>query len=133
MAGYKSERYLFFGKACARLDDLANLIPSRLTALLICLAAPVFKQDCANAFFIWRRDGRKHASPNAGQPEAAMAGALGLRLAGPVSHAGKPAAKPFIGDSLREITARDIYRANQLMAGASTCCLILALALRAVL
>jgi len=80
--GHKDERYLYFGRAAARLDDAANFVPSRLTAVSIWLAAILLGQDASQGWRIWRRDGGLHASPNAGQSEAAMAGALGVRLGG---------------------------------------------------
>lgn len=124
MVGYRNERYIFFGRAAARLDDLANWIPSRLAALLLIAAAALSGENARNALRIWRRDRRCHASPNSGQTEAAMAGALGLRLGGPASYFGVLRDKPFLGDPLREPVPDDIRRANRMMITAS----ILALA-----
>ena len=115
MVGYKNERYINFGFAAAKLDDLANFIPSRLAALLLIAAAPLAGLDGKNAWRIWRRDRLKHASPNSAQTESAMAGALGVRLAGPASYFGKKVAKPFIGDTVRLIEPEDIRRANRAM------------------
>lgn len=107
MVGYKNERYLNFGRAAAKLDDIANYIPARITGLLIVTAAFLvflFKDPdnaasaAENSFRIMRRDGRKHSSPNSGIPEAAAAGALGLRLGGPSTYGGVVVEKPFIGD-----------------------------------
>lgn len=99
MVGYRNEKYLEFGWASARLDDLMNYIPSRLTGLLITLSARfVSGADAVRAMKIMRRDGRKHKSPNAGVPEAAMAGALGVRLGGPSYYGGELVDKPYIGD-----------------------------------
>lgn len=102
MIGYKNETYIDFGWAAARLDDAANYLPARITAVLICFASqgasllsPVYKQ----AWHIMLRDGRKHPSPNSGYPEAAMAGALGIRLGGPSVYGGKPSHKPYLGDA----------------------------------
>ncbi len=115
MVGYKNERYINFGFAAAKLDDLANFIPSRLAALLLIAAAPLAGLDGKNAWRIWRRDRLKHASPNSAQTESAMAGALGVRLAGPASYFGKRVEKPFIGDAVRLIEPEDIRRANRAM------------------
>lgn len=115
MIGHKSERFRDFGWAAARLDDLVNLPASRLTALLLVLAAivtPGTSPDAALAA-IWR-DAGKHRSPNAGWPEAAMAGALGLRLAGPRSYGGEVVDDAFMGDGRAEATADDIDRALRL-------------------
>jgi len=111
MVGYKNERYLHFGRAPAKLDDAANYIPARLAALLLVAAAWLLGEDAASALRIWRRDRRKHASPNSAQCEAAMAGALGLRLCGPAVYFGVKHDKPWIGDERREIVPDDIRRA----------------------
>jgi adenosylcobinamide-phosphate synthase len=92
MIGHADERYFYFGKAAARLDDLANYLPSRVTAFSIAIAA-----GSLSGFRIWWRDGRKHKSPNAGQPESAMSGALRVRLGGENTYAGEPIAAPLIG------------------------------------
>lgn len=120
MVGYKNERYLYFGRAAARLDDLVNWIPARLTGLLFILSAfllPGF--DGKGAFRIWRRDRRCHKSPNSAQSEAACAGALGVELAGDASYFGKIVKKPTIGDPLRPVEPEDIIRADRLMYAAS--------------
>jgi len=96
--GYKNERYLHFGRCPARLDDLANLLPARLSALALILAAPLVGGSPFAAWHIWRRDHGRHASPNAGHPEAALAGALGIRLGGPASYFGQWHDKACIGD-----------------------------------
>ena len=99
MVGYKNERYLEFGWASARLDDLANYLPARLTGLLMVLAAPVCSLSGSGAWRIMLRDGRNHSSPNSGFPEAAAAGALGVRLGGANRYFGKVVEKPAIGDA----------------------------------
>lgn len=114
MVGYKNARYLHFGRVPAKLDDAANYLPSRLAALLLIAAAKLTGEDAASAWRIWRRDRRKHASPNSAQCEAAMAGALGLRLCGPASYFGVKHDKPWIGDRRREIVPGDISRACRL-------------------
>lgn len=133
MVGYKNEKYLYFGSTPARLDDLANFIPARISALLLILSAALCGNDAKNAYKIWRRDRRKHESPNSAQTEAAMAGALGVRLAGPASYFGVMHEKPFIGDALRPIEPEDITRANRLMYVGSFLGLIIFSALRAFL
>ncbi|MBR1470913.1 MAG: cobalamin biosynthesis protein, partial [Lachnospiraceae bacterium] len=90
-------------------------IPARLAALLWCAAAALTGADAKGAFRIWRRDRRKHESPNSAQTESACAGALGVRLAGEAWYFGKKKEKPFIGDALREVECEDIVRANRMM------------------
>jgi len=115
MVGYKNDRYLYFGRPSAKLDDLVNWVPARLAALMLIAAAALGGEDAGGAFRIWRRDRRAHASPNSAQTEAAMAGALGVELAGPAYYFGTRYDKPTIGDPLRPIQARDILRANRLL------------------
>ncbi len=114
MVGYKNARCLHFGRAPAKLDDAANYIPARLAALLLIAAARIMGEDAASALRIWRRDRRKHESPNSAQCEAAMAGALGLRLCGPATYFGVRHDKPWIGDQRRAIVPGDIRRACRL-------------------
>lgn len=133
MVGYKNERYLHFGRGAAKLDDVANYLPARLAALVLVVVAFLMGEDGKNAFRIWRRDRRKHASPNSAQTEAAMAGALGVRLAGPASYFGKLVEKPWIGEELGEAQPRDILRANRLMLGGSALCLLVLAVVRIVL
>ena len=117
MVGYRSERYLYFGRAAARLDDLVNFLPARISALLLIAAAGTAGKQFSGreALRIFLRDRRKHASPNAGQTEAACAGALGVRLAGDASYFGKVVKKPFLGDEKRPVEPEDIRRVNRLM------------------
>lgn len=134
MVGYRNERYLYFGRAAARLDDLVNLIPSRLTALYLILTAwllPGFSGK--NAFRIWRRDRRCHKSPNSAQGEAACAGALGIQLAGDAWYFGELYHKPTIGDRSRPVEAEDIVRVNRLMTGSVVLALATGVALRLLL
>ncbi len=133
MIGYKNERYIDFGKAAARLDDILNLIPSRLTALTMIFSAKIAGLDRKNAFRIWRRDRLKHDSPNSAQTEAVMAGALGVELAGDARYFGVTHKKPVIGDGLRPIEAGDIRRANRLMYVTSVLTLIAAVIFRALI
>jgi adenosylcobinamide-phosphate synthase len=110
MIGYKNEKYIRFGWAAAKLDDVANYIPARITGVLIIVSAyllgvmssgrskAVSSFSGLDSFTIMLRDGRKHTSPNSGMPEAAVAGALGIRLGGPSTYGGRLFEKPFIGD-----------------------------------
>lgn len=133
MIGYKDEKYADIGRFAAKLDDVLNYIPSRLTALLMALTAPLFRLDGRNAYRIWKRDRMKHASPNSAQTESACAGALHVRLAGDAWYFGKLHKKQYIGDDDRPIEAEDIRRANRLMYSASVSMLIITAALRAVI
>ena len=130
MVGYKNETYLYFGRAAAKLDDVANYIPSRLAALLWAAAAALTGNDAKGAWRIWRRDRRNHASPNSAQTESACAGALGVQLAGPAYYFGEYYPKPTIGDALRPIEPQDILRADRMMYAASTLALVLGLVIR---
>ena len=133
MLGYKNEKYLYFGRIPAKLDDAANYLPSRLAALLWVAAAAVTHNDAKGAWKIWRRDRRNHASPNSAQTESACAGALGVQLAGPAYYFGEYYAKPTIGDALRPIEPEDILRANQMMYVAYAFALAWGVAIRTVL
>ncbi len=119
MVGYKNEKYLNFGRAAAKLDDAANYLPSRIAALLWIASAALTGNDAKSAWRIWRRDRRKHASPNSAQTESACAGALNVQLAGPAAYFGKYYDKPTIGDAVRAIEPKDILRANTMMYVAS--------------
>ena len=131
MLGYKNEKYLYFGRVPAKLDDVANYIPSRLAGLLWVAAAALTGNSARGAWKIWRRDRRRHASPNSAQTESACAGALGVQLAGPAYYFGEYYAKPTIGDVLRPIEPEDILRANQMMYVASSFALAWGCAFRA--
>ena len=133
MVGYKNDRYLYFGRAAARLDDLANYLPSRLAALCWIGGAFLTGQDGRGAWRIWRRDRRNHASPNSAQTESACAGALGVQLAGPASYFGKRVDKPAIGDPGRHVEPEDIARANRTLYAAGGLALGAGLLARAVL
>ena len=116
MIGYRNERYLYFGRAAARLDDIMNFLPSRITALLWIAAAYIDpKADGRSAWRIFKRDRRKHASPNSAQTESACAGALHIRLGGPASYFGILHDKPWIGDDGRSIEPDDIGSSVHLM------------------
>lgn len=113
MVGYKNDRYLYFGRAAAKLDDFCNFLPARISGLLMCLAA-FFGFDAAGAWRIFLRDRKNHLSPNSAQTEAACAGALGLQLGGAHLYFGKLVEKPTIGDAARTVTRADVRRANDL-------------------
>ena len=117
MVGYKNDKYLYFGRAAAKLDDVVNFIPARISAYLMILAAYIGGRDFdgQNAYHIYKRDRFNHASPNSAQTESVCAGALGIRLAGDASYFGKIVKKPYIGDALREVQREDIVRVNHLM------------------
>ena len=115
MLGYKNDRYLYFGRIPAKMDDIFNYIPARITGLLMTAAAFLTGLDGKNAWKIYRRDRRKHASPNAAQTESVCAGALGVQLAGDAVYFGKVYKKEFIGDALRRIEPEDILRTRRLM------------------
>lgn len=115
MVGYKNDRYLYFGRAAAKLDDVMNFLPSRISAYMMILAAPLAGLDAKEARRIFKRDRRNHASPNSAQTESVMAGALHVQLAGPAWYFGIKHEKPTIGDDTRPIEAEDIVRANRLL------------------
>ncbi len=115
MLGYKNDKYLYFGRVPAKLDDVFNYIPARITALFMIAASYLCGLDGKNAFQIYKRDRRKHASPNAAQTEAVCAGALRVRLAGDAVYFGKVYKKEFIGDAIRQTEPEDIKRAGRLM------------------
>lgn len=164
MVGYRNEKYMDFGRGPAHLDDAANYLPSRISAVLMIAAAWVLSEgrkaaeawrqtaflpcqdlinsrrgapgeqadgvevctgfcyDAGNAARIWKRDRRKHASPNSAQTESVMAGALGLQLAGDAYYGGRLVKKPLIGDPLRPVEPEDIVRADRLMVAAAVIC-----------
>lgn len=144
MVGYKNETYLYFGRAAAKLDDFVNYIPARISACLMIAAVFLMERNlmgncCSGdgdssdgysarrAIAVYRRDRRKHASPNSAQTESVCAGALGIRLAGDAVYFGKKVSKPYIGDALRKVEYEDIRRANSLMYGTAWLCEILCL------
>lgn len=114
MLGYKNEKYLYFGRCAAKLDDIANFIPSRLAGCFMVLTSSVTGFDMANAAKIFKRDRLCHASPNSAHTESAMAGALCIQLAGNAYYFGKLYEKPIIGDRIRDICPEDIINANKL-------------------
>lgn len=135
MIGYKNERYLLFGRAAAKLDDAINYLPARISAYFMILAAFLAGKefDGKRALRIYRRDRRKHASPNSAHTEAVCAGALGIRLAGDASYFGKLVKKPYIGDDERPVEICDIKRANRLLYVTAFLCELGLLILQAVI
>lgn len=116
MVGYKNEKYIEFGKFSARVDDVANFIPARLTGLLfVPIACIILGYNLKNSLKIFFRDRNKHSSPNSGQSEAAYAGALGIQFGGKISYFGKDYEKPTIGDKLKEFDYEDIKKAIYLL------------------
>ena len=132
MLGYKNDKYLYFGRCSAKLDDVANYLPARISGWLMVAASFVCGMDGKYAAKIYLRDRRNHASPNSAQTEAAMAGALNVQLAGNAYYFGKLYQKPTIGDSIRDVEPEDIRRSNCLMYGTAflgiSICLIIRLA-----
>jgi adenosylcobinamide-phosphate synthase len=131
--GYKDVRYLRFGWAAARLDDAVNYVPARLTVPLISIASAFLGFFPGRAIRICVRDGRAHASPNAGLSEAAVAGALGVQLGGVNHYGGEPVATPYLGDATRPLRRRDLLRVNALALSSSILCLLLLIAARTIL
>lgn len=129
MVGYKNDKYMYFGRCAAKLDDVVNYIPARISALLMIAVSflPGKAYDGKGAWRIWRRDRRKHASPNSAQTEAVCAGSLGVQLAGDASYFGKIVKKPTIGDAHRPVEYEDIKRANGLLYRTAILCECLAL------
>ena len=115
MVGYKNEKYLYFGRCAAKLDDVLNYIPSRISAYLMILASFIIKMNWKNAYKIYKRDRYNHSSPNSAHTEAVCAGALEVQLAGDAYYFGKLYKKKTIGDSLRKIDCEDIKKANELL------------------
>ena len=115
MVGYKNDKYLYFGRAAAKWDDVLNFIPARIAGVLMCLGGAAAGYDGKNAWRIFKRDRKKHKSPNSAHTEAACAGALQLRLAGPSDYFGKRVEKPYIGDDQRPIEPLDILRSGRIL------------------
>jgi adenosylcobinamide-phosphate synthase len=131
MIGHADQRYFYFGKTAARLDDVANYFPSRLTALALATAAGMGSATSAtSALHIWRRDGGKHKSPNAGQPESAMAGALQVRLGGDNTYAGEHIAAPILGAEFERPMRHHAKRALRLVVTVSLFSAAIAVAVR---
>lgn len=131
MVGYKNDVYLFFGRFSAKLDDVANFVPARLSGLIMILASAFLGMNWRNAYKIFKRDRFNHASPNSAQTEAVCAGALDIQLAGDAYYFGKLYEKKTIGDPIRQIVYEDIAASNRLLYATAVISLILCLAIRA--
>ena len=123
MVGYKNDKYLYFGRCAAKLDDIANFIPARIAGLFMIVAAYVLGLDYERAYAIYRRDRYNHLSPNSAQTESVVAGALGVQLGGGHYYFGKYVDKKTIGDNIRAVKADDINATNKLMYATATICL----------
>ncbi len=126
MLGYKNERYLFFGRAAAKFDDVLNYIPARITGLLFVISASFLNLDSQNALKIMKRDAVKHPSPNGGYAEASVAGALHIRLGGENSYFGKKTFRAYMGDPIEKLSPRHIILTVKLMYTATVLFLIFA-------
>ncbi len=115
MFGYKNDKYIKFGYFPARIDDAANYIPARLCGMIIIISSFILRYDYKNSYKIYKRDKYNHTSPNSAHPEAAMAGALSLRLGGPNYYFGKLVEKPYIGDNLKDIEVDDVYKCRNVL------------------
>lgn len=133
MVGYKNDAFLYFGRFSAKMDDVWNFLPARLSGLLFVLCAAPAGLDACGAWHCFRRDRLRHASPNSAQTESACAGALGVQLAGNACYFGKLYEKPTLGDAKREIEPEDIVRTNRLMYWASAVAVMLLCAVRVAL
>lgn len=133
MIGYRNERYAELGYFAAKLDDVLNFIPSRISAIVMIATTALLRMDARRAFRIWRRDRRRHASPNSAQTESVCAGALGIRLGGNAYYFGTLHQKDWIGDPIRPPETDDIRRANRLMYGTSVIVLLISAAVRSIL
>ena len=133
MVGYKNDRYLYLGRFSARLDDVANFVPARIAALILILGAKLTGLDSKGAFRLWRREGNFHSSPNSGQTEAAMAGALGTWLGGTNRYGGQLIDKPIIGAGGGEVTRQNVLSALKLAKISTLMSLALALIIEALI
>ena len=124
MVGYKNEKYMDFGKFSAKLDDVANFIPARITGILIVIGSIILGYDYKNSLKVFIRDRKNHSSPNSGHAEAGVAGALGVQFGGRVSYFGKEVDKPVIGDKIKDFELEDIKKNIKIMYVASFLSLI---------
>lgn len=125
MVGYKNDKYIYFGRAAAKLDDVVNYIPARISALMLIIGSAVCKKDYKNAWKIFKRDRYNHLSPNSAQTESVCAGALRIRLAGDAYYFGKLVKKPYIGDDLEPVRVENIREINDMMYTASFASLLI--------
>lgn len=129
MFGYKNEKYMEFGYFPAKLDDVFNYIPARLTGVFTVIVSFLLKMNWKNSFKIYNKDKNNHSSPNSAHPEAAVAGALGIRLGGSNYYFGKLVKKPTIGHNLEEIEVRHLYKTNKILYGVAILGYILSITL----
>ena len=115
MVGYKNEKYMDFGKFSAKIDDVANFIPARITGVLIVAASMILRYNYKNSLKMFIRDRKNHSSPNSAHAEASVAGALGVQFGGRVSYFGKEADKPTIGDKIKDFELEDIKKNIKIM------------------
>ena len=132
MVGYKNERYLYFGRAAAKFDDVVNWFPARLSAVLMVCAGGLLGMDAGNAWRIYVRDRYNHSSPNSAHTEAVTAGALHIQLAGNAYYFGKLYEKPTLGEADRPVEYEDIRRAGRLLYGTAVLALLIFLAVKGV-
>ena len=125
MVGYKNEKYMDFGKFSAKIDDVANFIPARITGVLIVAASMILRYNYKNSLKMFIRDRKNHSSPNSAHAEASVAGALGVQFGGRVSYFGKEADKPTIGDKIKDFELEDIKKNIKIMYAASFLSLVL--------
>ena len=125
MVGYKNDKFLYFGRCAAKLDDLANLLPARITGLVMIGAAFVLGLDGKNAWKIFWRDRYNHLSPNSAMTESVTAGALNIQLGGDHFYFGKLVHKDTIGDDIRPVCPEDIVKTNRLLYMTAVLCLVL--------
>lgn len=133
MFGYKNDKYIDFGYFPAKLDDIFNYIPARITGILIVICAAILRYDYKNSFKIYKRDRYNHTSPNSAHPEAAIAGALGVQLGGANYYFGKLVEKPAIGDNLNEIQIKDVYKTAKVLYLSSFIGFVLALVIKSLI
>lgn len=133
MFGYKNDKYIDFGFVPAKMDDLFNYIPARITGYLVIFAAFILGLDYKNSYRIYKRDRYNHTSPNSAHPESAVAGALGIRLGGANYYFGKLVEKPTIGDAKKKIEISDVYKTNNILGMVSFLGMIVALIIRCIL
>ncbi|OOM80418.1 adenosylcobinamide-phosphate synthase CbiB [Clostridium sp. BL-8] len=130
MFGYKNDEYMEFGYFPAKLDDIFNYIPARITGILIVISAAILRYDYKNSYRIFKRDRYNHTSPNSAHPEAAMAGALGVQLGGANYYFGKLVEKPTIGDKIKEINIDHVSKTSKVLYLSSFICFVLILLVR---
>ena len=133
MIAYKNDRYLYFGRIAARLDDVLNFIPARITGMLFIVSAMILRFDARHALVIMKRDASGHPSPNGGYCEASLAGALHIRLGGYNSYFGKKTFRAYMGDAIEQLAAKHIMEAIRMMYTATVFFLLIIYAIAVVM